>query len=215
MGLIVRGRPCCPLFAEPPEPMFQKNVPRQLHRQLLLLLPQCGPTMMKGTLWKSTSSYVGNMEKRFCVLVGTLVLDFESEEDFLSGAPPKAEGEVIGVSVWKGERERERDGRARNSKGWGGKKENTQATAVAYVCVPCIVGSFCLAIHVFGVVVHRNKVHIRAGENEYDLGLPGCCLHVQPGTRACPERQSGGIRMFATRCSGCGSTKDLVGRVHA
>lgn len=60
--------------------------------------------MMRGTLWKSTSSYVGSMEKRYCVLVGTLVLDFESEEDFLSGAPPKAEGEVIGVSVWKGEK---------------------------------------------------------------------------------------------------------------
>ncbi|CAN0281319.1 unnamed protein product, partial [Ectocarpus sp. 12 AP-2014] len=59
-------------------------------------------TMMKGTLWKSTSNYVGSMEKRFCVLVGTLVLDFESEDDFASGAPPKAEGEVIGVSAWKG-----------------------------------------------------------------------------------------------------------------
>lgn len=58
---------------------------------------------MKGTLWKSTSNYVGSMEKRFCVLVGTLVLDFESEDDFSSGAPPKAEGEVIGVSAWKGE----------------------------------------------------------------------------------------------------------------
>lgn len=61
---------------------------------------------MQGTLWKSTSSYVGSMEKRYCVLVGTLVLDFESEDDFLSGAPPKAEGEVIGVSVWKGDTER-------------------------------------------------------------------------------------------------------------
>ncbi|CAM9288204.1 unnamed protein product, partial [Hapterophycus canaliculatus] len=58
--------------------------------------------MIKGTLWKSTSNYVGSMEKRFCVLVGTLILDFESADDFSSGAPPKAEGEVIGVSVWKG-----------------------------------------------------------------------------------------------------------------
>ncbi|CAM9289491.1 unnamed protein product [Ectocarpus sp. 4 AP-2014] len=58
--------------------------------------------MMKGTLWKSTSNFVGSMEKRFCVLVGTLVLDFESEDDFSSGVPPKAEGEVIGVSAWKG-----------------------------------------------------------------------------------------------------------------
>lgn len=65
--------------------------------------------MMRGTLWKSTSSYVGSMEKRYCVLVGTLVLDFESEEDFLSGAPPKAEGEVIGVSVWKGEKTDDRE----------------------------------------------------------------------------------------------------------
>lgn len=60
-------------------------------------------TMIKGTLWKSTPNYVGSMEKRFCVLVGTLILDFESADDFSAGAPPKAEGEVIGVSVWKGE----------------------------------------------------------------------------------------------------------------
>lgn len=59
--------------------------------------------MMKGSLWKSTSSYVGSMERRYCVLVGTLILDFESAEDFADGVPPKAEGEVIGVSVWKGE----------------------------------------------------------------------------------------------------------------
>lgn len=64
--------------------------------------------MMKGTLWKSTSSYVGSMEKLYCVLVGTLVLDYESEDDFCSGAPPRAEGEVIGVSVWKGVCVRER-----------------------------------------------------------------------------------------------------------
>lgn len=59
--------------------------------------------MMKGALWKSTSSYVGSMERRYCVLVGTLMLDFESAEDFEGGVPPKAEAEVIGVSVWKGE----------------------------------------------------------------------------------------------------------------
>lgn len=70
--------------------------------------------MMKGTLWKSTSSYVGSMEKRYCVLVGTLMLDFESEDDFASGAAPKAEGEVIGVSVWKGEVDEGERGMARN-----------------------------------------------------------------------------------------------------
>lgn len=59
--------------------------------------------MMKGVLWKSTSSYAGSMERRYCVLVGTLILDFESAEDFADGVPPKAEGEVIGVSVWKGD----------------------------------------------------------------------------------------------------------------
>lgn len=59
-------------------------------------------TMMKGTLWKSNSTYVGSMERRYCVLVGTLMLDFESADDFLRGAPPKAEGEVIGASAWKG-----------------------------------------------------------------------------------------------------------------
>lgn len=58
---------------------------------------------MKGSLWKSTSSYVGGMERRYCVLVGTLILDFESAEDFADGVPPKAEAEVIGVSVWKGD----------------------------------------------------------------------------------------------------------------
>lgn len=59
--------------------------------------------MMKGTLWKSTSSYVGSMERRYCVLVGTLILDFETADDFLNGEPPKADAEVIGVSVWKGQ----------------------------------------------------------------------------------------------------------------
>ncbi len=76
--------------------------------------------MMKGTLWKSTSSYVGSMEKRYCVLVGTLMLDFESEDDFSAGAPPKAEGEVIGVSVWKGEtngRDMEKEGRVERNAG--------------------------------------------------------------------------------------------------
>lgn len=56
------------------------------------------------------------MEKRYCVLVGTLVLDFESEGDFVSGAPPKAEGEVIGVSVWKGETSMEQRGHQRDNK---------------------------------------------------------------------------------------------------
>ena len=59
--------------------------------------------MMKGTLWKSTSSYAGGMERRYCVLVGTLMLDFESADEFLNGVPPKAEAEVIGASVWRGE----------------------------------------------------------------------------------------------------------------
>lgn len=62
--------------------------------------------MMKGMLWKSTSSYAGGMERRYCVLVGTLMLDFESADEFLNGVPPKAEAEVIGASVWKGEWER-------------------------------------------------------------------------------------------------------------
>lgn len=57
--------------------------------------------MMRGTLWKSTDAYVGSLERRYCVLVGTLMLDFESQEDFINGAPPKAEGEVIGVSSWR------------------------------------------------------------------------------------------------------------------
>lgn len=42
------------------------------------------------------------MERRFCVLIGTLMLDFESVDDFSNGVPAKAEGEVIGVSVWRG-----------------------------------------------------------------------------------------------------------------
>lgn len=58
--------------------------------------------MMKGILWKSTDPHVGTMERRFCVLVGTLMLDFESAEDFANGVPPKAEGEIIAVSVWRG-----------------------------------------------------------------------------------------------------------------
>ena len=58
--------------------------------------------MIKGALWKGTSAYVAGMERRFCVLVGTLILDFESEDDFFCGSPPKAEAEVIGAATWKG-----------------------------------------------------------------------------------------------------------------
>lgn len=58
--------------------------------------------MMKGTLWKSTEAYASSMERRYCVLVGTLMLDFESADDFENGAPARAEGQVIGASVWRG-----------------------------------------------------------------------------------------------------------------
>lgn len=57
---------------------------------------------MKGILWKSTDPHVATMERRYCVLVGTLMLDFESAEDFANGVPAKAEGEIIAVSVWRG-----------------------------------------------------------------------------------------------------------------
>lgn len=58
--------------------------------------------MLKGALWKCTSTFVSGMERRFCVLVSSLMLEFESEDDFLCGSPPKAEAEIIGVSTWKG-----------------------------------------------------------------------------------------------------------------
>ncbi|CAM9551946.1 unnamed protein product [Choristocarpus tenellus] len=58
--------------------------------------------MIKGWLSKRTQALGGGMDRRFCVLAGPLMLDFEHEEDFLNGLPPKAESEVIGVANWNG-----------------------------------------------------------------------------------------------------------------
>ncbi|CAN0344360.1 unnamed protein product, partial [Discosporangium mesarthrocarpum] len=56
--------------------------------------------MITGWLTKRPRAQGGGMDRRFCVLAGPLMLDFENEDDFQNGLPPKAEGAVIGVSNW-------------------------------------------------------------------------------------------------------------------
>jgi hypothetical protein len=43
------------------------------------------------------------MQKYYCVLWGTLLLDFENEEESKSSVSPKSSAEVIGVHEWDGE----------------------------------------------------------------------------------------------------------------
>ena len=60
--------------------------------------------MIKGYLNKRNSPLSPpQMSKQFCVLYGTLLLDFESEEDMRVSMSPRMAVEIIGVSEWDGE----------------------------------------------------------------------------------------------------------------
>ena len=43
------------------------------------------------------------MQRLYCVLWGTLLLDYENEEESRTSLTPKCAAEVIGVSEWDGE----------------------------------------------------------------------------------------------------------------
>jgi len=54
----------------------------------------------EGNLWKRGAT--NTMEQAYCLLIGTLLWDFPSQEDMLNGAAPTREVVIIGVSEWDG-----------------------------------------------------------------------------------------------------------------
>jgi len=56
----------------------------------------------QGYLWKSAGNGPTSMQKVFCVLAGTTLWDFDTEEESGLGLRPRCEIDIIGASAWNG-----------------------------------------------------------------------------------------------------------------
>lgn len=56
----------------------------------------------QGYLWKRAGNGPPSMQKVFCVLAGTTLWDFDTEEEAGLGLRPRCEVDIIGVSPWDG-----------------------------------------------------------------------------------------------------------------
>jgi hypothetical protein len=56
----------------------------------------------QGYLWKRGAPQNPAMQRVFCVLAGTTLWDFDTEEEAALGLRPRCEVDVIGVSPWDG-----------------------------------------------------------------------------------------------------------------
>lgn len=56
----------------------------------------------QGFLLKRGSSQGGQLQNRWCVLVGSSLLSYEAKEHYLRGQAPKQEQSIVGAALWDG-----------------------------------------------------------------------------------------------------------------